>query len=375
MKRYNILFVHGGSDNIAGQEIALLNTIKSLKRFGLQMSVALPGKGRFDNLLAEDDIKTYHLELNKFRLRSSFLYLKTVYLICRLILKEKISIIHCSGASPVQYCLPAARMAGIPCISHIHTAAYSKDEITESLVRFSDCIIAVSNAVKTMLNEFNCPSYKTKTIYCGVASNGASANITASQSIRQMFNIPPNFKIVGQVSQLIPRKGLEDFIDMARVVKDVYKDVKFIIVGDPIPEHPEYKEYLSKKINRLKLSDDIIFTGFQRDVHKFISLFDVAVLASHGEGLPLALVESMNLGKPVIATPVGGIPEIIIDGKTGLLVPPHDPASLSRAVIKILDNPEDAKLLAEDGKAFVFEKFSMEAHANSLLNIYTLLLN
>lgn len=124
--RYKILFVHGNNDNIAGQEIALLNSIQALRRLNVESAVLLPDEGRFDNLLKDNKINTFKIKLNRLTKKRPIPYLKTIFSIFRLIKKEKFSIIHTSGAYPNQYCLPAARLAGVPCIVHIHATVYSK---------------------------------------------------------------------------------------------------------------------------------------------------------------------------------------------------------------------------------------------------------
>jgi len=373
---YKVLFVHSNSNNIAGQEIALLNTIKGLQQDGINCYVFLPCPGRFDRLLNNNGITTYHIKLNRLCKKNPFPYLKTVYSIYKLIKKEKISLVHTSGAFPTQYCLPAARIAKIPCISHIHSTVYSKVEIRKSFVPHADCIIAVSEAVKKMLIKCGCSGSKTKTIYCGIIEDDKMNRFfCGKEDLHRKYNIPDHYKIIGQISQLIPRKGLEYFIQMAKKVRNIYPNVKFMIVGDAPDGYEDYDNKIKLMVKEFGLEKDVIFTGFQREVDKFISALDISVLSSSIEGLPFIVVESLFFEKPVVATNVGGIPEVVINNQTGLLVPPKDADSLASAVMYLLNNPQRAKKLGENGRELVLSKFTIDEHTKQLKDLYNSLLN
>ena len=370
-----VLFVHISGTNVAGQEIALLNTVKGLTNLGLKCQVVVPSEGRFTRMLKDHKIDTFVLSLNNLHKKNIFPYLKTVFSVFNLIKKQNITIIHCSGASPTQYCLPAAKLAGIPCICHIHTTTYLKEEIIKLFVRKADYVIAVADAVKRQMIEYGCSDMKVRTVYCGVIDESEKDVYINSKEIRDQYKIPNDYKIVGQVSQIIPRKGLEYFIDMAGHVIKLHPKTKFMIIGNPLPGYELYESGLKDMVIKRGLSNSIIFTGFRPDVKKYINVLDISILASLEEALGLVIVESLALGKVVVATSVGGTPEVIVNGKTGILVPPADSVSLSNAVIKILNNPSEAKTIAENGKAFVLEKFSIGTHAKSIFNIYNLLVN
>ena len=373
---YKVLFVHGNSNNIAGQEVALLNTIKGLRRIGISCFVLLPDRGRFDDLLRENTITTYHIELNRLHKKNPFPYFKTVFSIYRLLKKEKISLIHTSGAFPTQYCLPAARLAKIPCVSHIHSTVYPKEGIRKSFIHYADYIIAVSDAVKDMLIKYGCSYSKTKTIYCGIIEGDKMSGVSyRKEELYRKYSIPDHYKIVGQISQIIPWKGLEYFVRMAMRVKSLYSDVKFMIIGDIPYGYEDYGNKIKRMVKEFGLEKDVIFTGFQREVNKFISALDISVLSSLIEGLPFSIVESLAAEKPVVATHIGGISEVIINNRTGLLVPPKDSAALTNAVMYLLNNPQRAKELGKNGRELVLSKFTIDEHSKQLKELYSLLLN
>ena len=165
-------------------------------------------------------------------------------------------------------------------------------------------------------------------------------------------------------------KGLDYFIDMAKYVKKIIPGVKFMIIGDTSEKNQEYKKSLLKKIHNMGLVNEIIFTGHQKNVKRILSILDISILCSDLEGLPLSLVESLISNKPVIATEISGIPEIIIHNKTGLLVPPRDSQAMANAVISLLNDPVRASKLAENGRGLVLSKFKLDTHGQSILKVY-----
>ena len=371
---YKVLFIHACSNNIAGQETALVNSILALKRVNVDCQVLLKPERRITDFLEKHSIKVCHLPLDRFSIFNVHRFARTVISIRRLIIKEKFNLLHCSGAWPSQYSLLAARLTKIPCIVHIHSTVYKKSEILHSLVSYADYIICASDAVKSLLKGYGCDYNKMKTVHYAVIDQSSNNNKFNSNSIRSSFNIPNDYKIVGQVSSIIPRKGLEYFIRAAAEIKRCFPNVKFVIVGEEPHGKNKYKQSLLELINDLKLETDIIFTGFKENPKELMSGFDISVLSSLNEALGIVIVESLWLEKAVVATSVGGIPEVVIHDKTGLLVPPHDSLELARAIRVLLENDTKRKNLAENGRNWVSENFSFSKHSKELFNIYTGLL-
>ena len=144
---------------------------------------------------------------------------------------------------------------------------------------------------------------------------------------------------------------------------------KFVIVGDG-----EQERSLKDLASELGIVGSVILTGFKDDVGSYLRAFDVFALSSKMEGLNNSVVEAMMMGKPVVATRVGGIPEIIEHEKTGLLVPPGDHAALAGAILDILENPEKAAALAYAGREAAHERFTAERMVEGTIAVYENLL-
>jgi glycosyltransferase involved in cell wall biosynthesis len=167
------------------------------------------------------------------------------------------------------------------------------------------------------------------------------------------------------LARLDPQKGLPYLLRAAAMLPDV----SFIVAGEGA-DRPS----LERDARDLGVSDRVAFVGFRTDTRALLARADVVVLPSLNEGLPLAVLEAMAAARPVVATAVGGTPEIVHDRETGLLVPPADPEALARAIGELLADPPLAHRLAEAGRALVRSRLSTAATARGVVEVYEELL-
>ena len=170
--------------------------------------------------------------------------------------------------------------------------------------------------------------------------------------------------VIGAVARLVPVKGLQYLIDAAPEILRRCPDARFLLVGDG-----EMRPALEAQADALGLSDRIVFTGFREDIPALIAGMDVFVLPSINEGMGRVLVMAMVLGKPIVATRVGGVAELLGDGEAGLLVPPRDPAALAEATTTLLRDATRASALAEAGRRRA-SRYSAEAMLEALARLY-----
>lgn len=169
----------------------------------------------------------------------------------------------------------------------------------------------------------------------------------------------------GVIARLEPEKGHRYFLEAARIILEHGKNVRFFIVGTGSQEKA-LKEYAQE----LGIAGEVVFTGLREDIPEIIGGLDVVVLPSLTESLPLSLVEGMGLGKPCVASNVGGVPEIIQDGHNGLLVAPGDARGLAEMILFLLENPARARELGENAARTVEEKFDARVMAEKITNLY-----
>jgi glycosyltransferase involved in cell wall biosynthesis len=155
-----------------------------------------------------------------------------------------------------------------------------------------------------------------------------------------------------------------------------YPDTRFLIVGDHA-ESGLYRDHYAKVralLEAHRLGEHFVFTGFRRDVSRFLAAMDIFVLSTHQEGLPLVILEAMAHARPVVATAIDGVPEIVLDGTTGLLHPHRDDARLADRILALLDDGRLAARLGAAGRHLVETRFSRQQFAASMASVYRALL-
>ena len=232
--------------------------------------------------------------------------------------------------------------------------------------RFSDLIVANSNYYKTYLCKHNIHHSKIQIIYNGVNIHKSDSPIGAETGIKKNNSI-----ILGIVSRLIPQKGHKYlFKALALLGKDYLNKIVLLIIGDGV-----YRSYLEKLSEGLSISEKVVFLGERNDVDSLLDVIDIVILTSvYGEGTPNAILEAMAKGKPVIATRVGGIPEIVIDGETGILVEPRNPTALANAILLLLRDGNLRRNMGTAAKERISNNFTLTKMINNYEAIYTSLL-
>ncbi|MEK6590553.1 MAG: glycosyltransferase family 4 protein [Nitrospinota bacterium] len=230
----------------------------------------------------------------------------------------------------------------------------------------TDRIITLTDRCKQEHIDFKiAPPEKFLTIHSGVEIGrflGVSTQDT--EKIRNEFHIPNTYLIVGTVGRLTEVKGHTYFINAAsEVLKDI-KNIKFMITGDG-PLKPDLK----READLLNISDEILFTGWRGDIPALLSVLDIFVLPSLNEGMGKVLIEAMLLKKPVIASRVGGIPDLIRDGENGILVKPASPHGLAGAMLSLIKSEDKRKEMGLCGRG-IAESYSSEKMVQNIERLY-----
>ncbi|MBI4721043.1 MAG: glycosyltransferase [Chitinivibrionia bacterium] len=199
--------------------------------------------------------------------------------------------------------------------------------------RGADRYIAISAAVRDALAAGGIRGDRIAVVRSGVDLRKFDAPGDAAGE-RRRLSLPGDAAVIGTIGALVPNKGQEDFIAAARNIADQRADARFVIVG----EGPT-RERLQSLVHELGLEERVQFTGFREDSLVILSTFDCFVISSYLEGLCTSIMDAQVMGIPVVATNAGGIPDLVEDGRTGLLVPPAHPADLARAVARMLSEP------------------------------------
>ncbi len=280
----------------------------------------------------------------------------------RLLIKHRADIIHCHGFKAGLIGRIAALLARCDCIYTMHNflpmdmgrrGRKIVAWIEKLLSRKTKNVIVVSKALEKEASQtLGIDKSKIRVIYNGVSFPYV---LRPQQDMRAKWGIDREDKIVGTVARLIPSKGIDVLLDAVPLVLDKYPQTRFMIVGDG-----PAMSTLKSKAEALNCSKNIIFTGYSEYIWYYYEAFDVFVLPSLSEGLGISLLEAMIMGKPVIASSVGGIREIVKHELNGYLVTPGDSQELANAIIYFLSNPSQAQEYAQRGEKEIKNKFDLE---------------
>jgi glycosyltransferase involved in cell wall biosynthesis len=167
------------------------------------------------------------------------------------------------------------------------------------------------------------------------------------------------------VARLAPIKAHEDFFQAALAIRNEIPRAQFLVVGDG-----ERRHELERMVDELGLRPAVRFLGWRRDLPRVYADLDVVALASRNEGSPVALIEALAAARPVVATAVGGVPEVVVDGHTGLAVPPSDPGALAAAVLNLLRDRARAERLGAAGRRHVYPRYASTRLVEDVRNLY-----
>jgi glycosyltransferase involved in cell wall biosynthesis len=292
--------------------------------------------------------------------------------LARDIRKHRIEIVHTYGFYPNMFAITAAKLAGAVTIASIRDQGDMWTPMQRRAQRWvltlADAIVVNAEVVReTLVSE----GYDRRRIV--VIRNGLDLakfpHRPPTGRLRKELGLPAHGPIVAALARLAEVKGLEHFLDAAVVLTRRFPDAHFVIAGDG-PHRAALERYAA----RLGLGRRLVFTGFRRDVPEFLSEVQLSVLPSLSEAMSNALLESMAAGLPVVTTRVGGNPEVVLEGVTGLLVPPREPEALAAAVTHLLENPAEAQAMGRAGRKRVVDHFSLERLTQETESLYLQLL-
>jgi glycosyltransferase involved in cell wall biosynthesis len=226
-----------------------------------------------------------------------------------------------------------------------------------------DCFIAASRAIETILLHDGVSQAKVVTVHEGIDVERVIA--APRVDVHSMFFLPHGAPVVGNVAALVPHKGQRHLIEAARLLVQEVPDARFVILGEG-----ELRGPLERLVRDYRLEKHVILPGFRADVLGCMKSFDVFTMSSVTEGLGTAILDAMACSLPVVATNAGGIPEIVSDGVTGLLVPPRDPRAMASALSQLLTRSGLRQRMALAGFERVRERFTVERMIEETAAVY-----
>jgi len=363
-----ILHLHNTS-SIGGAEQVILDLAAFTNPDLFKSYVGVFREGELVSELRKRDIK--FLWLKESTQVYDYKFLKNIIQIVK---QNRIDLIHSHTWGTDFYSYWASVILGIPMITTVHNRYYIFEKWSR---RFSykvfisqiKKIVSVSKDIQSLLREeLKLAPQKIKLIYNGIDTRKFEDKKDL-EKIRKELNLSPDELILGYVGNLREVKDHHTLILSFNRISSLFPQAKLLIVGDG-----ELKPNLVKLCVELGLENKVLFLGHREDVHSLLNLMDIFVLSSHSEGCSISILEAMASEKPVVATRVGGNPELILEGKTGFLVPSAEPEKLAEKIIFLLKDEKLRRKMGEEGKKRVKEKFSLEGMLKKYEELYSLIL-
>jgi glycosyltransferase involved in cell wall biosynthesis len=359
--------------NVGGAEMHLLSLVKGLmqtERFDITVAF-FKGKVQ-DSRSLVSDFESLGVKVVDLNMKSRF-DLSALWRLYRLMRAEQFDLLHTHLFRADLFGLPIGKLAGIPGrVSTVHnTEDFFKNSLVGLALRrsfgFAFQLIAISEAVKkSLIEDVRMATNRIRVIHYGIENESSQIFQDTSIDIRQQFAIGENIPLIGTVGRLAAQKGHRYLIEAFAKVKRSFPTAKLLIVGH---DSEGLRENLEKQIADANLAGEVFLPGYL-DGAQVIQTLDIFVLPSIWEGFGLVLLEAMNAGKPIIASRITAIPEIVKDQETGLLVPPGNAQELAHAICLLLSRPDWAKTLGQSGKRRLETAFTLERMVQQTVHVY-----
>ena len=295
------------------------------------------------------------------------LELSLMWRLYRLFRKHRPAVVHTHHFNQLFYSALGARLAGARIVHTEHSVEYLKNRRFRIALRLlsilCDRVIAIGNdGRRALASQVGIPARKLVVMRAGV--NLSAFRISQSEA-RRVLGIPDSQPVVAIIARLFPEKNHKLLLAAFKEVARRISGARLLIAGEGVE-----KQAIADEISRLGLAGSVDLMGVRRDVARILAASDLFVLSSDREGLPIAVLEAMAAGKPVVATAVGDLPAIVRDGETGFLVPAKDVARLAEAICSVLSQPELAAEMGLNARRFVEESYSVESMITRIEELY-----
>lgn len=361
------------SVRLLGARQSLLTLVTHLDRERYEPLVAVPFRqGGLPEALDEIAVKHHTVRMGQWRKVKFWWRIPIdVNALTRIARREKIGLIHCNEPHVIPYALKVAEKLRLPVVSHLRLDNVDQKLVTNYSLAKVDHTIAVSEAVAAQMDPF----VENRTERVTVVPNGVDAEAMLARALkreeaRKRFGLKPGDLLLAQVGLISPRKQCHIAIEAFSKIAWKFGSARLYFVGNPGKSDGAYAKALQADIERRGLLDRVMLLPFRRDIETLYAALDLNMLVSEQEGFGRVLIEAGAFGVPSIASTAGGIPEVVTDGESGLLVPPGDPAAIAKALEAALSSEPYRAQLGEAMRQKVMDRFSGEAHAQMVMDVF-----
>jgi len=362
------------SVRLLGARRSLLALAKALDPARFSPVVVCPRRGDLEEELRRAGISTCIHALPPWRKGKSLVTIPFhVWRLRRWARDLDIRLFHCNEIYPTPYAVRVGRRLGIPAISHMRLSVDARLIRNYELER-ADRIVVVSHGAAEPFRLWPDFERRVRVVYNGLDvkewRQAAGDVAAARREVRRRLMLPPDAVLIGHIGLIGRRKQQHLLVEAARHLAPRLPGCHFLIVGDPSPNERDYAEQAASAVEEAALVRRVTFWPFRRDIAPVFAALDLNLLISSDEGFGRVAIEAGALGVPTVGTRVGGIPEVVLDGETGLLADVSDSAGLSDAIERLARDADLRRRLGEAARRRVEREFTIEVHVKRMMDLY-----
>lgn len=360
------------SSCIGGAERSLLEILQFIDKFKIHPIIACPTEGVLPSRIREMGIDIHFSRFES--LRNPVKFISEIRELQIFAQNNDVSLIHSNSTLSAKHAMFLGKILKVPTVAHIRDFVPATDLFFRIWLYFIDRVVAISKSVERSLRHPCIPNC-TQLIYNGVDTERFVPSHDAA-AIRRLLDLPSDNLLVGTIGRFGADKGMASFVDAAHLILQEFPHVRFVVVGDAVfSENIHYQDEAVQKIMDLHIKDHVLCMGNREDVHEIMAALDIIVVPSLREPFGRVAAEAGACGKPVVASAVGGLAEIVRDSETGILVPPDDPIAMSSAILRLLHSEELRRTMGIKARERICKLFDIRRTVNEIENLYSSLLN
>lgn len=364
MTRIKIIYYYSSTRLDTGSPRALLQVIDSLDRAKFTPVFIAIGDGQLAEAMRERNVEVIQSEVKSVTWKHPRELFAAIREKIRLLKKVGAGIVHLNEPGWNSDLVLAAQLSRIPVALHLHNPC----EITVKNLNFliASKVFICSKAQRHVISNFDRIRQK-----CVVLHNAIEiAPFATGHSIRSTIGLKENELVIGTIAQIRHGKGIDIFLDAAKRLLVDRQDLKFVIVGPGASNEQEYFQEIMARLTQGALKDKVIYLGSRSDIPDLLASFDVFCLATRAETFGIVVIEAMAAGVPVVASAVGGVPEIITDPALGVVVNDLNSDAFTSALNTVLEMGDERKLMGERGHQSLYGRFDLAHMRQTLAKAY-----
>jgi len=377
------LLMIGEEGFVGGAEIATSRLLSGLKERCVQCAAVVPANSHYWRILHERGIRLFPCGLNE--LKRTFIrgypVLREISGLRRAIAEFNPTIIHADAPWAAFFCLPAAKRFDVPVVCALHSYPEAHRAFKRMVFAFlkryvigrCECFVVFSDhMLEEVVRRYGFPAEKVCRVNYGIDEDRITPRMSRAEW-RMRNDLPTDATVFMVVTRIHPEKGIMDLVEAAKLVSEACENIFFVVAGEEVVsllENLGFTAELHRRLETLGIANRFRFLGFQDDVGSILRGCDVLVHPSHREPFGLAVAEASLAGLPVVASSVGGIPEMVVNGGTGFLVEPRNANQLAEKMLLLAQNHGLRREMGERGITRTRARFQMPQMLDDMLEIY-----